>query len=65
MTTVGLSAADAQQAGYHARVDDIAVAAIHAQDYTGWAQMVVDQNRHVIVGMTITCRTSQTCCTQR
>lgn len=56
-TTVGLSAADAQQVGYHTRVVDVDIAvagaAIHAQDYTGWAQMVVDEDRDVIVGMTI------------
>jgi pyruvate/2-oxoglutarate dehydrogenase complex dihydrolipoamide dehydrogenase (E3) component len=57
VTTVGLNAADAQQAGYRTRVVDVDIAvpgaAIHAQDYTGWAQMVVDEDRHVIVGMTI------------
>jgi pyruvate/2-oxoglutarate dehydrogenase complex dihydrolipoamide dehydrogenase (E3) component len=57
VTTVGLSAADAEQAGYRTRVVDVDIAvagaAIHAQDYTGWAQMVVDEDRHVIVGMTI------------
>jgi pyruvate/2-oxoglutarate dehydrogenase complex dihydrolipoamide dehydrogenase (E3) component len=57
VTTVGLTAADAEQAGYRIRAVevDIAVAgaAIHAENYTGWAQMVIDEDRRVIVGMTI------------
>jgi hypothetical protein len=57
VTTVGLTAADAEQAGYRTRVVDVDIAvagaAIHARDYTGWAQMVVDEDRRVVIGMTI------------
>jgi len=57
VTTVGLSATDAQGVGYRTRVVDVDIvvagAVIHAQGYTGWAQMVVDEDRGVIVGMTI------------
>jgi dihydrolipoamide dehydrogenase len=53
---VGLTADQARDAGLSTRaVDlDIAVAgsALHADGYTGWARMVVDEDRRVVVGVT-------------
>ena len=58
VATVGLTAAQAQQHGYRTRVVDydlgaVAGAALHADDYTGQARMVIDENRQVLLGFTI------------
>ncbi len=56
VASVGLSAAQADDAGLRTRVVelDLAVAgsALLADDYSGWAQMVVDEDRRVVVGVT-------------
>jgi dihydrolipoamide dehydrogenase len=53
---VGRSAEQAAEAGIRARVVeraiDVAGASLHADGYEGWAQMVVDEDRSVIVGLT-------------
>jgi pyruvate/2-oxoglutarate dehydrogenase complex dihydrolipoamide dehydrogenase (E3) component len=57
VTLVGLTTAQARDAGVRVRcVDlDLAVAgsSLHSQDYTGWVRMVVDEDRRVVVGMTV------------
>lgn len=57
VAAVGLTAAQAEEAGIDHRVVDyeigsIAGASLHADGYTGRARMVVDESRGVIVGMT-------------
>ncbi|WP_426404947.1 hypothetical protein ACN9M0_35860 [Streptomyces sp. R-07] len=36
------------------RIDDVAGAALHADDYRGLAELVVDETRGVVVGCTLT-----------
>lgn len=57
VAAVGLTAAEAEKAGYRTRVVDydiasIAGAFVHREDYVGQARMVVDEDREVIVGVT-------------
>nr|WP_245961629.1 NAD(P)/FAD-dependent oxidoreductase [Quadrisphaera granulorum] len=56
VTSVGLTAAQAERAGLRTRVVDLDIAvagsALHADGYTGWARMVVDEDRRVVVGVT-------------
>ncbi len=57
VASVGLTAAQADDAGLRTRVVDldmsaVAGAAVHAEGYTGWARMVVDEDRRVVVGVT-------------
>ncbi|WP_395371035.1 dihydrolipoyl dehydrogenase family protein [Streptomyces tubercidicus] len=54
---VGLSAAEAEKAGYRIRVVDqdmaaTAGASVYAEDYRGRARMVVDLDREVLLGVT-------------
>jgi dihydrolipoamide dehydrogenase len=58
VAAAGLSAPEAERAGMRVRVVDyeignVAGAALYADDYTGHAQMVVDEDRRVLVGMTL------------
>src|SRR5699024_9624059 len=58
VATVGMTAAAAETAGLNVRVVDqdlggVAGAAIHADGYTGRARMVVDEDRRVVVGVTL------------
>ncbi|MEO7123017.1 MAG: NAD(P)/FAD-dependent oxidoreductase [Lacisediminihabitans sp.] len=58
VASVGLTAAQAQKAGYDIRVIDydlgsVAGAALHADGYAGQARMVVDESRKVILGVTL------------
>jgi len=58
VAAVGLTKEQAESAGYRVRVveyeiGNVAGAALYADGYTGHAQMVVDENRHVIVGLTM------------
>jgi len=58
VASVGLTAAAAEDAGLRVRVVDydlgaVAGAAIHADGYTGRARMVVDEDRRVVVGVTL------------
>lgn len=56
VAAVGLSEAEARDAGIAVRVVshaiDVAGASLHADDYDGTAQLVVDESRGVIVGAT-------------
>lgn len=57
VASVGLTAAAAREAGHRIRVvdyelGDVAGSALHADGYSGTARMVVDEERHVILGMT-------------
>lgn len=57
VAAVGLTAAQAEEAGIEHRVVDydlggIAGSSLHADGYTGRARMVVDESRGVIIGMT-------------
>jgi dihydrolipoamide dehydrogenase len=56
VASVGLTAGQAADAGIDVRtVDlDLAVAgsSLHADGYTGWARLVVDESRRVVVGAT-------------
>ena len=57
VASVGLTAAAAKAAGYNIRAVDyeighVAGASVHADDYTGTARMVVDEDRKVIIGVT-------------
>ncbi|PRZ42438.1 dihydrolipoamide dehydrogenase [Antricoccus suffuscus] len=57
VASVGLTAAEAEKAGYRTRVVDydiagVAGAYVHREDYVGKARMVVDEDRGVIVGVT-------------
>ncbi|MBG6103933.1 dihydrolipoamide dehydrogenase [Micromonospora vinacea] len=58
VASVGLTAAAAEAAGLRIRVVDydlaaVAGAALHADGYQGHARMVVDEDRRVIVGLTL------------
>lgn len=58
VAAVGLTATQAERHGFRTRVVDynlgsVAGAGLHADGYTGHARMVVDEDRHVIIGMTI------------
>jgi pyruvate/2-oxoglutarate dehydrogenase complex dihydrolipoamide dehydrogenase (E3) component len=58
VAAAGLSEQDAERAGLRVRVVDyeignVAGAGLYADGYTGHAQMVVDEDRQVIVGMTL------------
>jgi dihydrolipoamide dehydrogenase len=58
VAAVGLTAAQAEHEGYRTRVVDydlgsIAGAVLHADAYSGQARMVVDEDRQVIIGMTL------------
>ena len=58
VAAVGLTKEQAESAGHRVRVveyeiGNVAGAALYADGYTGHAQMVVDENRHVIVGLTM------------
>ncbi|MDH2425997.1 NAD(P)/FAD-dependent oxidoreductase [Sphaerisporangium sp. TRM90804] len=58
IASVGLTAAAAEAAGMRIRVVDydlgaVAGAALHADGYRGHARMVVDEDREVIVGLTL------------
>jgi pyruvate/2-oxoglutarate dehydrogenase complex dihydrolipoamide dehydrogenase (E3) component len=57
VAAVGLSHRQARDAGLHTRtvdfqIGDISGASLHADGYTGQARIVVDEQRHVIVGAT-------------
>ena len=57
VATVGLTAAAAERAGYRTQVVDADMAAvpgakIHADNYTGQARMVVDEDRKILLGVT-------------
>ena len=57
VASVGMTAAAAEKAGIRVRVVDqdlggVAGAALRADDYTGQARMVVDEERGVVVGVT-------------
>ncbi len=56
VAAVGLTAAQAQDQGLETKVVDLDIAvagsALHADGYTGWARMVVDEQRRVVVGVT-------------
>jgi pyruvate/2-oxoglutarate dehydrogenase complex dihydrolipoamide dehydrogenase (E3) component len=58
VASVGLSAADAEKAGYRIRVLDydlswLAGATVQADDYAGTARAIVDEDRRVLIGMTL------------
>ena len=58
VASAGLTARDAERTGLRVRVVDyeigrVAGAGLYADDYTGHAQLVVDEDRQVIVGMTL------------
>jgi len=58
VASAGLTAADAERAGYRIRVVDyevgaVAGASLHADGYRGRARMVVDEDRQVLIGFTI------------
>ena len=58
VAAVGLTKEQAESAGYRVRVveyeiGDVAGAKLYADGYTGHAQMVVDEDRQVIVGLTL------------
>ena len=58
VAAVGLTKEQAESAGYRVRVVEfeigyVAGAALYADGYTGHAQMVVDEDRHIIVGLTM------------
>jgi len=58
VASVGLTAAQAQQAGRSIRVVDydlgaVAGAKLFADGYTGHARMVVDEDRHTMIGATL------------
>ncbi|HET9059752.1 MAG TPA: NAD(P)/FAD-dependent oxidoreductase [Acidimicrobiales bacterium] len=57
ISAVGLTEAAARQAGISVKaveyeMGNVAGAALYADGYEGWAKMVVDQDRHVVVGAT-------------
>ncbi|PJJ72756.1 dihydrolipoamide dehydrogenase [Diaminobutyricimonas aerilata] len=57
VASVGLTARQAEEAGYDTRVVDyeigwVAGASVHADDYAGTARMVVDESRGVLLGVT-------------
>lgn len=57
VAAVGLTAAEAKDAGFRTRVVDydlghVAGASLHADGYTGKARMVVDEDRRVLLGVT-------------
>jgi dihydrolipoamide dehydrogenase len=57
VASVGLTAAAAEKAGYQIRVVDydlgaVAGSSVHADGYEGTARMVVDESRHVLLGVT-------------
>lgn len=57
VAAVGLSHRQARDAGLHTRcvdfqIGNVAGASLHADGYTGQARIVVDEQRHVIVGAT-------------
>lgn len=59
VASVGLTERAAREAGLAVRaveyrVDDVAGAALHADDYRGFAKLVVDEARGVVVGCTLT-----------
>ncbi|MFF0434339.1 dihydrolipoyl dehydrogenase family protein [Streptomyces sp. NPDC004327] len=59
VASVGLTERAAREAGLAVRaveyrVDDVAGAALHADDYRGLAKLVVDETRGVVVGCTLT-----------
>jgi dihydrolipoamide dehydrogenase len=58
VASVGLTAAAAERAGLRVRAVDydlswLAGATVQADDYAGWARAVVDEDRGVLVGMTL------------
>jgi dihydrolipoamide dehydrogenase len=58
VASVGLTAADAEKAGYRIRVLDydlswLAGATVQADDYAGTARAIVDEDRKVLIGMTL------------
>jgi len=58
VAVVELTTGQATSAGYRVRVaeyeiGDVAGAALYADGYTGHAQMVVDEDRRVILGVTM------------
>ncbi|MEV6201430.1 NAD(P)/FAD-dependent oxidoreductase [Streptomyces sp. NPDC051771] len=59
VASVGLTERAAREAGLSVRtveyrLDDVAGAALHADDYRGLAKLVVDETRGVVVGCTLT-----------
>ncbi|MFI9345176.1 dihydrolipoyl dehydrogenase family protein [Streptomyces sp. NPDC052773] len=59
VASVGLTERAAREAGLEVRtveyrIDDVAGAALHADDYRGLAKLVVDEPRGVVVGCTLT-----------
>ncbi|WP_432181127.1 dihydrolipoyl dehydrogenase family protein [Streptomyces sp. NBC_00063] len=59
VASVGLTERAAREAGLAVRaveyrIDDVAGAALHADDYRGHAKLVVDESRGVVVGCTLT-----------
>ena len=56
VAAVGLTAAQADEAGLRTRVVDLDIAvagsALHSDAYAGWARMVVDEDRSTVIGLT-------------
>ena len=56
VAAVGLTAAQAEREGLRTRTVDLDIAvsgsALHSDGYTGWARMVVDEDRRTVVGLT-------------
>jgi len=56
LVSVGKTADEARHAGLNVKVVeraiDVSGASLRADGYEGWAQMVVDEDRHVIIGVT-------------
>lgn len=58
VASVGLTAAAAEKAGHRIRVLDydlswLAGASVQADDYVGQARAIIDEDRHVLIGMTL------------
>ncbi len=58
VASVGLTAAAAEKAGHRIRTLDydlawLAGASVQADDYVGWARAIVDEDRQVLLGMTL------------
>jgi pyruvate/2-oxoglutarate dehydrogenase complex dihydrolipoamide dehydrogenase (E3) component len=58
VASVGLTAAAAEKAGHRIRTLDydlawLAGASVQADDYAGWARAIVDEDRQVLLGMTL------------
>ncbi|GIU55618.1 hypothetical protein NicSoilC12_13670 [Arthrobacter sp. NicSoilC12] len=68
LANVGRTMAQAEKDGFRASSVELPIqvagSSLHAEHYEGWAQLVIDEDRKVLLGATFAARMSLNSCTQ-